>query len=148
MLNLWNQTPQLSGIGSESSSSLSTKTSRIKLFYLKTFLFRDIKNDKLCFCNKKFKIGNFGNCCFWLQKSVKLKEEFIRITDLGFRFAWKLNGSLVLILINHGHTTLGKPIFLFRDELEKRGLSKAGKKDELIQRLESYLEVSITRVYI
>ena len=53
-----------------------------------------------------------------------------------------------MILINHGHTTLGKPIFLFRDELEKRGLSKAGKKDELIQRLESYLEVSITRVYI
>ena len=83
-----------------------------------------------------------------MQKSVKLKEEFIRITDLGFRFASKLNGSLVLILINHGHTTLGKPIFLFRDELEKRGLSKAGKKDELIQRLESYLEVSITRVYI
>ena len=41
-----------------------------------------------------------------------------------------------------------KPIFLFRDELEKRGLSKAGKKDELIQRLQSYLEVSITRVYI
>ena len=97
---------------------------------------------------KNLKSGNFGNCCFWLQKSVKLKEEFIRITDLGFRFASKLNGSLVLILINHGHTTLGKPIFLFRDELEKRGLSKAGKKDELIQRLESYLEVSIKGLYL
>jgi hypothetical protein len=34
-------------------------------------------------------------------------------------------------------------LMLCRDELEKRGLSKTGKKDELVQRLQSWLEVPL-----
>ena len=42
---------------------------------------------------KKIKIRKFWKLLFLIAEIIKLKEEFIRITDLGFRFASKLNGS-------------------------------------------------------